>query len=239
MFYLKSYLYLMFAAFILLQFSCKPAEFTTAEISQVASCAASRKVGNRNVQLYNIAINNNKIAYYQGIEGVTKIGNFKKLLDKSTYEKIIAALQKSGVRRNAVSNREDGNSYIFTLVLPDRNPVEENLSVSEISALAKLFDSLQNSKDWLPLDDKTLKDTPQELDNQLIVQLNNGVDINVWLKKYEKNELKIKKRLSPDLNYWLLDVGNNFGKPNFFLETVKSDKEVVMVQFNKKLTLRK
>ncbi len=239
MFNLKSYLSLVFIAFSLLEFSCKSVEFTTAEISQVASCAATRKVGNRNVQLYNIAINNNKIAYYQGIEGVTKIGNFKKLLDKNTYEKIVSTLQKSGVRRNAVSNKEDGNSYIFTLVLPDRKPVEENLSVSEISALAKLFDSLQNSKDWLSIDDKTLKDTPQELDNQIIVQLNNGVDINVWLKKYEKNVLKIKKRLSPDLNYWLLDVGNNFGKPNFFLETLKSDKEVVMVQFNKKLTLRK
>ncbi len=229
--------------------ACKtPLPNTVADIKQVASCVVSLRSEQQPME-YLIAVQNNRVIYYDErafvpVNGKSR-GSFKQQIDKKTYENLIKTLQKAGVTRNKIVTLSSLTNakvevYDVTLVLPDVKPIDKQLSNAEEKGIIEAFEKIRNLKNWLPRDDtKQLNDTPQDIDNELIVQLKSEINATEWVKKYAANNLKLKKRLSPDLNYWKMSFDKNGKSGNYFLISIQEDAAVVNAQFNRRIQLRK
>ena len=79
-------------------------------------------------------------------------------------------------------------------------------------------------------------DMPEPTD--VIVQLKEGVDIHEWMKKYEHFGIKLKKRLTPHLQYFLVSKDPGMGDANDFLQYIKIDPGVVGAQWDGALSPR-
>jgi hypothetical protein len=69
----------------------------------------------------------------------------------------------------------------------------------------------------------------------VIVQLKPGVDIQQWMKKFDAFGITLKKRLSPNQQYFVVSRDSLRGSSNDFLQHIKSDSEVVDAQWDKEL----
>jgi hypothetical protein len=72
----------------------------------------------------------------------------------------------------------------------------------------------------------------------VIVQLKEDVDIQEWMKKYEHFGIKLKKRLSPQQQYFVVTKDPGMGAANDFLQYIKLDPEVVGAQWDNPVTQR-
>jgi hypothetical protein len=72
----------------------------------------------------------------------------------------------------------------------------------------------------------------------LIVQLKDGVNINDWIKKYEQFGAQLKKRITPNQQYYLVSKHPDKGFANDFLQSAKIDPDVIDAQWDKPLQER-
>jgi len=68
----------------------------------------------------------------------------------------------------------------------------------------------------------------------LIVQLKNGIDPNAWVKKYASFGAMIKKKISPNQNYYLVGKDSAKRTSNDFYQALKKDPDLIGVQFDSK-----
>lgn len=72
----------------------------------------------------------------------------------------------------------------------------------------------------------------------VLVQLKEGVDVNIWMQKYTSFGISLKKRVSPNLNYYVVSKKNDQGAANDFLQYMKHDEDVIDAQWDKELSVR-
>jgi hypothetical protein len=80
-------------------------------------------------------------------------------------------------------------------------------------------------------------DVPEPTD--VLVQLKEGVDVHTWMKKYETFGIRLKKRITPQGQYYLVSKNAGMGSANDFLQYMKVDDEVIGAQWDQELSLRK
>ena len=99
------------------------------------------------------------------------------------------------------------------------------------------LDHLVREARWVPTTKRPLSpDVPEPTD--VIVQLKDGVDIHAWMKSYERFGIKLKKRVSPNLNYYVVSKDPGMGSANDFLQYIKLDDNVIGAQWDQELTPR-
>lgn len=79
-------------------------------------------------------------------------------------------------------------------------------------------------------------DVPEPTD--VIVQLKEGVDIHTWMKKYEQFGIRLKSRVAPQLQYYVVSKVAGMGAANDFLQYIKLDEEVIDAQWDSELSPR-
>ncbi len=79
-------------------------------------------------------------------------------------------------------------------------------------------------------------DLPEPTD--VIVQLKEGVDVQVWMKKYSTFGIKLKKRVAPHQQYFVVTKHPEMGSANDFFQYLKLDDEVVDAQWDEELSPR-
>lgn len=79
---------------------------------------------------------------------------------------------------------------------------------------------------------------PQTPLTDLIVQLKEGVNINDWIKKYDRFGAQLKKRITPNQQYYLITKDPDRGYANDFLQSAKIDPDVIDAQWDKPLQVR-
>ena len=72
----------------------------------------------------------------------------------------------------------------------------------------------------------------------VIVQLKENIDIQSWMKKFDRFGIKLIKRLTPRQHYYLVSKDPAKGNANDFLQYIKSDPDVVEAQWDKQLQKR-
>lgn len=91
---------------------------------------------------------------------------------------------------------------------------------------------------WKPTDKRPLSpDLPQPTD--LIVLLKEGVNAQQWMKKYAEYGIRLKRRLNPDAQYYVVTKDAKLGSANDFYQHIKEDPDVVDAQWDKRLDQRK
>ena len=111
------------------------------------------------------------------------------------------------------------------------------------NALKKIFDAcddLIDKTDWKPADASSMRDSNStERSPEIIVQLKNKVDFEVWKLQYKNLGLQAKKKIAPNFNYWLISYDQGKMQGDDLIQELRNDEQVVDAQFNKSLSSRK
>lgn len=73
----------------------------------------------------------------------------------------------------------------------------------------------------------------------VIVQLKPGVDIQLWLKKFEHFGITLKRKVAPRLSYYVVSKDPSRGLSASFLQQIKADPDVVEAQWDQALNPRR
>jgi len=179
---------------------------------------------------------------------MTNLGLSEKQLSESTYAELEAAFASS-----------DFHSYPDTIpsLIPDLPSVwvtyfdgttkkivyGKEGRPEAVVELEKMMNAIAMSDGWTtikPVSKPKVHDSNQGvIESQLIMQPIEDKEItDNWLRRYKQHNLKLIKRLSPDLNYYLLEYDTTTIEPASMLELIQDDPAVKLVQFNKAVTMR-
>ncbi|MEO6133243.1 MAG: DUF6438 domain-containing protein [Saprospiraceae bacterium] len=107
------------------------------------------------------------------------------------------------------------------------------------TSLSRVFEKLNHivtEGRWVKTDLRPFE--PEEIKTDVIVQLKPGVEINEWMKKYDRFGIQLKKKISPHQQYYLVQKDPAKGDANDFIQYIKLDEEVIGAQWDKKIEKR-
>jgi len=108
---------------------------------------------------------------------------------------------------------------------------------NQVADVFQKIEHLVRDARWAPTTLRPLQPTiPEPTD--VIVQLKEGIEIQEWMKKYEPFGIKLKKRVSPHLQYFVVSKEPGMGAANDFLQYIKIDPDVVDAQWDNPLAPR-
>jgi hypothetical protein len=106
-------------------------------------------------------------------------------------------------------------------------------------AVFKHLDNYVFSEKWLPAKNQNIVQTRKsDILHRIIVNLEAGTEGNEWVKKYNKYDAFVIKKIAPRMQLWLISYDINKIDPLDFLDLLKSDKAVIQAEFDKKLEMR-
>ena len=193
--------------------------------------------------VFTFTIYDNGLASYEGERFTDRLGVYIKSLSQSQFKEIKEAFQKANlwqyqdVYRGRIPDLQtvtiiyyEGEEY-KSIMGKDGRP-------DAVMELEAMLDKIVDEEGW-ELKEKPASDLPDNvIPNELIVQISNTTDINVWSRKYAKQNMEVVKALSPNGHFWLVSFDDQIIPPKQMLEFVKNDPEVVSAEFNKKLHKR-
>lgn len=106
-----------------------------------------------------------------------------------------------------------------------------------IGKVFQKIDHLVREARWAPTTLRPLEpDVPEPTD--VIVQLKEGVDVQKWMKKYDTFGIRLKKRVTPQGQYYVVSKNPGMGSANDFLQYMKIDEDVIGAQWDQALSPR-
>lgn len=105
-------------------------------------------------------------------------------------------------------------------------------------ALGKQLAAIADNKEgWTMEESQALPE--HFIANELIVYLiNPDLEAATWCEQYKSYNLKVKERLMPNQNYWLLTYDPSKVAPYKILNVLNADENVHTAEFNKKVEIR-
>ncbi len=176
-----------------------------------------------------------------------ELGKFERQLSPTEFTKIEKAFAES----DFYSHQDT-----FTSMIPDLPLIRvtyHNGSTSKtiqgregrpasVVGLERMLDIAAMGKGWKLIESyeekSKKKAAPGVIYNQLIVQPHPGKLTEAWLSKYKAYELKKVRKISPDLEYYVLGFSTKKIDPKKMLEMMQHDPAIRLVEFNKEMTLR-
>lgn len=207
-----------------------------------------------NCSVYNFYVDNKGYAFFEGIANSEKLGKFYKKVNDSIYQAIYNEFSKSQfdtLQQVYPSEIVDFPS-ITVGFRKGKNYKKVNYKESRPTVLRKLqllLESVANSRTgWQALEklkEPVIKkeaavDQVQEIEDktQIIIEPIEGLMLPRWFKKYEKYELSLVRKLSPDLNYWLIIWNKDKISAEEIFKLLQQDRDIKKVEFNKKIVPR-
>ncbi len=195
--------------------------------------------------VFRLTIYEGGIASFDGERYTERVGLWVKKLEKETYEDILRKFRVAnlwqfkdvyrgeyfGAPTVSITYHEEGD--VKTIIGKDGRPYQ----VLELEAL---LDDLGRSSGWQKVggESDNYGLPPNYIAHELIVQLLDSRDGNVWVRQYRRQEMEVLERISPSGNYWRVRYNPGIMAPEEMLRLVRSDREVIGAEFNKKLEMR-
>lgn len=193
-----------------------------------------------NCPVFTFTIYKNGIASYKGERNTDRLGLYVKKLEKGDMERIMAEFKRANMWqfRDTYRGRiPDMQSVTITYVegTKKKTVTGKEIRPNAIKWLEAQLDQIANNNEgWI------LKEAPAEtapdylIPNELIVELNEGVDPEEWAKKYIHSDMLFEKQLA-DSGYWIFSFDDSLIIPEEMLEQVRMDEEVISAEFNKSI----
>lgn len=80
---------------------------------------------------------------------------------------------------------------------------------------------------------QTQKDEEAVNYNEIIIEPNTGTSLPRWFKENEAYGIYLIRKISPDLNLWLIGYDKNQYEPKMMLDMLKKDSAIKTAEFNK------
>jgi len=118
-----------------------------------------------------------------------------------------------------------------------RRCVVQNRISNQVADVFQKMEHLVSEARWVLTNDRPLEpNLPEPTD--VIVQLKEGIDIQLWMKKYDRFGIRLKKRVAPNQQYYVVTKDADQGSSNDFFQYIKLDEEVIDAQWDATLSPR-
>jgi hypothetical protein len=105
---------------------------------------------------------------------------------------------------------------------------------TDLSNLFKELNHLATESKWQTTSLRPVGPETTHSANDIIVQLEEGVDVNTWLKNYQSNYgATVKRKISPNQNFYIITKDPAKGSIDSFYQALKRDRYIVSVSFDK------
>lgn len=182
---------------------------------------------------------------YRGIRYTEKEGLHRKHLSAARLKNLKTTAKKAKLWDKPASYLSDlADSQKTTLTYHEGEKRKEikldgNQLPSELQELLDALEVIANSSGWANADTSQEESlNPKFIQDEIIIQLKNGSDVKVWLTAFSSYELKVKDKISPSMNMWLLQFNKDKIAPRKMLERIKLSDAVINAEFNKNLDQR-
>ena len=188
--------------------------------------------------VFTLKIYENGTATYNGEKYTDKAGLHIKQLDKEQFKNLQGQFRQANLwqydnvyrgqipdlQTVTITYYEEGDYK--TITGKDGRP-------EAVRRLEEELDAVANGGGW-QLKEKPDYNLPAgAIAEELIVQLNHGIEVYRWVRKFREHDLKVVEEIGRDRNYWLLSYDTNSIAPPMMLAKVRADADVVGVEFNK------
>lgn len=204
--------------------------------------------------VYNVDVYKNRHVVYEGIKNVEKYGLYARKISKQELE----ALKKAYDAADFFSFKDQYPTQIADLPLITMMYKKEKESKTIIGSidrpqalldLQKLMENLVKGEGWTLIkayETQTTQEVVEDrkvvqneiIDSQILIEPNSNVFLAEWIKKYGNYNVQLIKRVSDDLNYWLITYNKQKISPADMMEMLKLDSDLKFVEFNKRIQPR-
>ena len=198
--------------------------------------------------VYELSIYEGGKAVLQAKRFMDDLGTKEQMLSTKVYAEIEEAFAKSDFYSHPDEYKTMIQDLPSTTLIYNNGTTEKSVRCKEhipeeLLKLENLLVAVVNSDKWImtePQNESTKPSKPGSdlIKNQLIVQPTENEITEAWLGKYKANGLKLVKKLSPDLAYFLLEFNTNSITPDDMLAKIKADPYIRLAEFNKDLKQR-
>ncbi|MBK9254683.1 MAG: hypothetical protein IPM42_04285 [Saprospiraceae bacterium] len=203
--------------------------------------------------VYKFDIYKNKIAVFTGTAHTEKLG---------VYSKALTEMEIKDLKNEFASIKffEMKDEYPYDIIdFPQVSIFFKDGKISKkvtgrdgrpksLTDLQVRLEKIANSPGWKLEIKSEQAPTPEEpqienvpevqIDSEIIIEPAPNVSLARWFKKYERYDVRLIKKIAPNLNFWLITYDTSIIKPADFLEMIRQDTEISNAEFNKKLSPR-
>lgn len=245
---MKTYIYILAVSISLLSFSCKSTKRVTNLDQEEVRFSLKKGACFGNCPTYRLEISQNGYATLEGIANMDKLGIHGKQLDKNQFENLEDEFEKStfesfpsefksqipdlpsntigyhnGVKFKEISGKEDRPEQVMQLQF--------------------LLEKIVDSGGWKMLQspekiDQTKKPEVVDILDEVIIEPIPGTHIAKWMESMTKYGVRLKKKIAPNLNLYLITYDSNLVSSAEFLHILKRDENIKSAEFNKKTKRR-
>lgn len=193
--------------------------------------------------IYEIIIFSDGKAIYEGIRFSKKMGIHTKTLD----EAVINDLMNEAKNANLIQFPDKYESRIpdlpsSTLMYEYADGTSKTIFWREkaddvVKNLGRKIEKIANDPEGWTMD-KNQELPAGAISDQLIINLQQGIEAEAFAAKYKSNAMKVVEQVNSRGNYWLFSYDDTTIEPFMMLQNLNKDEEVVMAEFNKSLTQR-
>ena len=232
-------------------------------IISLAACASKRQVTDisklkKQIELqkgpcfgscpiYTLTVYEGAVLSFEGKRFTDKLGLHTRIMDKQEYKNLINSFEKADLWQYPDEFQNDIPDLPSTTISYYQGDRQKRISWKRgspevLQNLAKTLEKLGEAPGWKSIPQKELGDNSLNSDiihNEIIVQLEEGLDVRQWALQFGKQDMKVKKRIAPNLSMWVVEYDIGAAIPRDMLKWIKDSKGVVNAEFNKKLSNRK
>ncbi len=240
--------YSLILCFANLLFSCKSAKKMDNFTDKDIRFSMSKGVCFGSCPVYELKIYHGGYATFLGKQNTERIGLFEKTLSKDDFKKIEKTFEKldfdsypSQFKSNIADlpmikiGYHNGENFKMVSGKEDR---PEDLMQAQF-----LLEKIVDKKGWqfvksLEEINKGKTPEPSFIYNEIIIEPKKGLLLTKWLKSQEEYGVRLIKKISPNVDYYLIGFDTSKIDPNEFIKMLYRDKDIKSAEFNKRMTQR-
>ncbi len=189
--------------------------------------------------VFTITVYDNGVMSYQGKRYTDKMGTYLKRLTKAELDGLAAAFRRADLWQYADVYRSDypdlpAVSISYYEAERSKTILGKETRPEAVIELEGRLNALANAEGWV------LRSAPDyglpagSIPNQLLVELKQDTDPEAWVRNYSKQEMKLLKKIWPSNTKLIVSYNLKVVAPDYMIDLVRQDADVVSVEFNKK-----
>lgn len=200
--------------------------------------------------VYNLHIYKDGFVTYEGILHAEKIGLFSKMVTKEELKAFKKEFEAIGFME--LPSEYPSEIVDLPLITMMYNHGKKSKIVSgrtdrpkDLLQLQYKLEKLANSVNWKlekakeNPDSKVInREDGKAQENQLIIEPAENVSLTNWFQRYQRYNLQLIKKVSPNLNYWLVSFNPKLISQNEMIKLLKGDRDVKSVEVNRGVEMR-
>lgn len=190
--------------------------------------------------VFTLKIFDNGRVEYHGVIHTDKLGVYSRQLDENSFYQIVRHLEATKLEQYEDFYSSGATDFPMTSITHYQRDSSKTVKgdferPEPVRILEKQYETLANEGEWVQ------EEVPvpySAIRNELIVELRAGFNASDLEQAFSDYELKVKKRIAPNLDLWVYEYNVEKVNPGRMVVLVREHEAVKMVEFNKNLEQR-